>query len=147
MPLSRTTSRTSARLLGRGARLTEDMVTGRSPVQTAPPWATRGAPNEARPSVFRGLAVSAEQLVLDDVQARLAQLGQVVEHPLQGLRVVPLPVVHLADDAQRTARAVGLRGVARESLVGHVRVVLEGTQRLHDVDVPPLLAPGERGRQ
>ena len=32
-------------------------------------------------------------------------------------------------------------------LFGHVRVVLEGAQRLHDVDVSPLAAPGQRGRQ
>ena len=59
----------------------------------------------------------------------------------------PSQLVHLADDAQRMAGAVGLRGVAGEPLVGHVRVVLEGTQGLHDVDVSPLLAPGQRSRQ
>src|SRR4051794_17398344 len=141
MPLSSTTSRTSARLLGRGARLTEDMVTGRSPVLTAPPWSTRGPPDEARPSVVGA------QLVLDDVQPLLAELRQVVEHPPERLRVVPLPAVHLADDAQRRAGAVGLGGVAGEALVGHVRVVLERAQRLDDVDASPLPGPGQRRRQ
>ena len=60
---------------------------------------------------------------------------------------MPLPVLQLADDAQRMAGAVGLGEVAGEPLVGHVRVVLERTQGLHDVDVSPFPAPGERGRQ
>jgi len=34
-----------------------------------------------------------------------------IQHPLQNLRVVTLPVVQLADDAQRMAGAVGLCGV------------------------------------
>src|SRR4051794_37448302 len=76
-------------------------------------------------------------LVLDDVQPLLPQQRQVIQHPLQNLRVVTLPAVHLADDAKRMAGAVGLRGVAGESLVGHVRVVLEGTLGLHDIDASP----------
>src|SRR4051812_27351889 len=58
-----------------------------------------------------------------------------------------LPPVHLADHAQWVAGAVGLRGVTGESLVGHVRVVLEWTQRFHDIDVSPLAATGQLCRQ
>ena len=86
-------------------------------------------------------------LVLDDVQPLLPQQRQAIQHPLQDLRVVALPAVHLADDAQRVAGAVGLRDVPGEPLVGHVRVVLEGALGLHDVDVTPLLGPGQRGGQ
>ena len=46
------------------------------------------------------------------------------------------PVIHLADHTQWLTGAVGPRGVAGEPLVGDVRVVLEGAQGLHDVDVP-----------
>src|SRR5450631_3089334 len=38
-------------------------------------------------------------------------------------------------------------GVAGESLVGHVRVVLERADVLGDVDVPPRPTPGQRGPQ
>ena len=70
-----------------------------------------------------------------------------VEHPLEHLGGVALPVVDLADDAQRVAGAVGPRGVAGESLVGDVGVVLERAQGFDDVDVATLVAAGERGRQ
>src|SRR4051812_23140927 len=65
--------------------------------------------------------------VLDDVGALFPQRRQAGQHLRHRLRGVPLPALQLADDAQRGAGAVGLRGVAREPLVGHVRVVLEGT--------------------
>src|SRR5262245_17116803 len=43
------------------------------------------------------------------------------------------PVGHLADDPERPRAAVGPGGVAGELLVGHVRVVLEGSRRLDGV--------------
>src|SRR4051794_39657993 len=50
-------------------------------------------------------------LVLDDVQALFAQLRQAVQHGLDGLGVVALPVLQLADHPQRMAGPVGLGGV------------------------------------
>jgi hypothetical protein len=47
----------------------------------------------------------------------------------------PLPVGDLADDAQRRGAAVGTRRIARELLVGDVRVVLELGGGLDLVDV------------
>src|SRR5262249_15461275 len=52
-----------------------------------------------------------------------------------------------ADDAQRIPAAVGLRRIAWEPLVGHVGVVLEWAQRLHDVDAAALSRPGQSCRQ
>src|SRR3954451_3958982 len=86
-------------------------------------------------------------LVLDDVQPLFAKQRQAVEHPLQHLGGMTLPALHLADHAQRLARAVGLRDVARELLVRDVGVVLEGTGRLDDIDVPACLTPRQRSGQ
>jgi len=60
------------------------------------------------------------RLVLDDVQPLLPQPRQAIQHPLQDLRVVTLPAVHLRDVAPELAGAVGLRGVAGEPLVYQV---------------------------
>ena len=80
-------------------------------------------------------------LVLDDVETLLAERCEVVQHAFQYLGGVALSALNLGDDAQRVARPVGLRGVAGESLVGHVRVVLERADGLDDVDVPPAPLP------
>ena len=53
------------------------------------------------------------------------------------------PVDELADDAERFAGAVGLGRVAGKFLVGEVRVVLERTGRLDDVDAFTTVAPGQ----
>ncbi len=70
-----------------------------------------------------------------------------VQHAFQHLRGMTLPALQLGHHAQRLAGPVGLRGVARESLVGHVGVVLERSPDFNDVDVPPLPAAGQRGGQ
>lgn len=72
---------------------------------------------------------------------------EVVEHRLQHLRRVALPVLLLGDDAHRVTGAVGAGDVAGEALVRDVRVVLEGSGGFHDVDAPPFLDPGERACQ
>jgi len=86
-------------------------------------------------------------LVLDDVETLLPELREVVQHAFQHLGRVALPALQLGDDAQRVAGPIGLRGVAGESLVGHVGVVLERAHGFEDVDVPPLPDPGRRGSQ
>src|SRR6185436_21050513 len=58
---------------------------------------------------------------------------------------MPDPPGELPDDAQRLAAAEGPRRVPRELLVGHVRVVLELTGGLDDVDAPAALAAGQLG--
>src|SRR5687767_8732050 len=58
-----------------------------------------------------------------------------------------LPRLDLADDPHRVSSAVRPGDVARELLVRDVGVVFEGTAGLDDVDVPSLLAAGERSGQ
>src|SRR4051812_43475129 len=53
------------------------------------------------------------------------------------------PVNKLADDAQRLAATEGLRRIPRELLVSHVRVILELSGRLYDVDAPGAVTAGE----
>lgn len=66
-------------------------------------------------------------------------------HGLELLGRMADPVDELTEDAQRFAATKGLRRIARELLVRQVRVVLELTGRLDDVDAPAALAAGELG--
>src|SRR5690606_26276464 len=59
-------------------------------------------------------------------------------HLRQPLGRMRLPLLDLADNAERFARAVGLSRIAGKALVGEVGIVLEGPGRLDDIDT---LAP------
>src|SRR5699024_3765206 len=83
--------------------------------------------------------------VVDLVLARLLQPGQSRAHRLDGLVAVPRPFPQLADHANRVQGAEGAGGVAGESLVGHVGIVLELPRRLHHVDAGRALALGQLG--
>jgi hypothetical protein len=74
----------------------------------------------------------AEHVVLEYILA--AQLGQPVTHRPDLLGGVPEPVVELADDPDRLARAERPGGVAGQLLVGDVGIVLDLAERLDDVD-------------
>ena len=89
-----------------------------------------------------------------DLKAQIAanekgvqELRKMVEHRVEHLRVVRLPVLELRHDAQWLAGSVGPCGVTGKSLVRQIRVVLEGAHGVHDVDVPAAGIPGERGGQ
>ena len=86
-------------------------------------------------------------LVLDHVEALLAQAGEVVEHPLQHLGGMALPLLNFVDHAHRVWRAVRAGDVAGEPLVGDVRVVLERPSGLDHVDAAERVAPGAFPRQ
>ena len=68
-------------------------------------------------------------------------------HAFEYLGVVALPALQIGEDAQWLAGSLGLCGVARESLVGHVRVVLERAHRFNDVDLVAFPAAGQGGGQ
>ncbi len=51
-----------------------------------------------------------------------------------------MPIQVFADDAERVARAIGFRWIARKLFVGHIGVVHEGSRGLHDIDPLPTLA-------
>jgi len=55
------------------------------------------------------------------------------------------PAGQFADDAHRILRPVRQRRIAREPLVGHVRVVLDRAQRLDQIDASRRVADGELG--
>src|SRR5437764_2311066 len=55
------------------------------------------------------------------------------------------PVDKLPYNAHRLAATERLRGIPRKPLVGHVRIVLERTHRLDDVDSPASYTRGEFG--
>ena len=54
-----------------------------------------------------------------------------------------LPLLDIADHAERLARAVGLGRIAGEALVGEVRIVLERPGRLDDIDALTALTLGQ----
>src|SRR5664280_1806052 len=84
-------------------------------------------------------------LVVDDREASALEVRETVAHGLQLLGRVAIPVHQLTDDLDGPPSAVGPRGIARELLVRHVGVVLQGTQRLHDVDPAPSVSERQLG--
>jgi hypothetical protein len=83
--------------------------------------------------------------VLDGVDASLSRGRDAVLHRLKSLGRVAGPLDDLPEDAERCARAKGSRRVARELLVGEVRVVLDRPGRLDDVDPSAPFADRELG--
>src|SRR5690625_925009 len=83
--------------------------------------------------------------IQDDVLSLLREPGQVLPHHLDALCAVPSPLLQLLDHSDRFPSAVRPGRIAREALIGDVRVVLQLTYRVHDVDALATLALGELG--
>jgi len=132
--------RPGRRHLGLGALRARDEVVTQSGVRRNQHnllWTTARDPAPAahvgRPSVF------------DRRDALRREPREAVLHRLDLRGRVALPGGELAEDSQRRARAIGPRRVARELLVGEVRVILDRPGRLDDVDPPRPVADRELG--
>ena len=86
-----------------------------------------------------------DDLVLDLCLSVPLQVSKCGSHGLELLGRMTDPVNELANDAHRLAAAEGLRRIPRKLLVGQVRVVLELSGGLDDVDAPAALTAGELG--
>jgi hypothetical protein len=74
------------------------------------------------------------------VRRRVAESFKAVLHGLERLRGVLLPIRDLADDAERVPGAERLRRITSQPCVRQIRVLLDRTGRLHDVDPARTLA-------
>src|SRR5574340_917990 len=84
------------------------------------------------------------RLVFDDRGAEALEIPDGVHHAADGFARMPQPVIDLPNDPQWLAGAVGLCGIAREPLIGQVRVVFEAVRRLDDIDAPAPSGTRER---
>ena len=96
-------------------------------------------------SACRDSPLVAHQLLVDRFDALDLEAFKVVLHSFENFGWMRLPVGDFSNDLQRIAGSVGAGRVARESLVGEVGVVFDGTGRFDLVDAAWSLANGQLG--